>query len=136
MGVYTALEGEFDYEVVEDFICHFSLMSESMENLIQGLVHAHYYSDNINQLFRIFHNIKSATGYLKITPIHKLVSLAEEILEECRLEEGIGSEELISWLLLVSDQLSSYREDLEVDAESFSAFNAHIIKVPIKFIRN
>jgi two-component system chemotaxis sensor kinase CheA len=136
MGVYSALEGEFDYEVVEDFICHFSLMTESMENLIQGLAHAPYYRENINQLFRIFHNIKSATGYLKITAIHKLVSLVEEILEECRVEEGEGSQELISWLLLVSDQLTLYREDLEVDAECFSPFNPHIIKVPIKFIRN
>jgi len=134
MGVFAQLEGEFDYEIVEEFFSHFTFMTESMENLIVGLAHKEKYTANINQLFRVFHNIKSATGYLKITPINKLVTLVEEILEECRLVEGVGSEELISWLILVSDQLALYREDLEKDAETFCQLNHLIIKVPTKFI--
>ena len=136
MGVYSALEGEFDFEIVEEFLSHFTMMTESMENLIVGLSQKERYVANINQLFRIFHNIKSATGYLKISQINKLVTLAEELLEECRLVEGVGSDELIAWLILVSDQLASYREDLEEDAEEFCKFNHLLIKVPSKFIRD
>ncbi len=135
MGVYTALESEFDYEIVEEFFSHYTFMTESMENLIVGLADSAQYTNNINELFRICHNIKSATGYLKIEPINKLVTLAEEVLEECRLVKGRGDEALINWLILVSDQLANYREDLEEDREVFSSLNHHIIKIPTKFIR-
>jgi len=135
MGVFAQIEGEFDYEIVEEFFSHYSFMTESMEKLIVGLSDESKYLHNINELFRICHNIKSATGYLKITPINKLVTLAEETLEECRLVEGQGSEVLISWLILVSDQLADYKEDLEKDRELFSPLNHLIIKVPTKFIQ-
>ncbi len=135
MGVFASIEAEFDYEIVEEFFSHYAFMSEAMEKLIIGLCDEGKYLENINELFRICHNIKSATGYLKITPINKLVTLAEETLEECRLVEGKGSEELINWLILVSDQLNLYKEDLENDSETFSSLNHLIIKVPTKFIQ-
>jgi len=133
MGVFAQIEGEFDYEIVEEFFSHYSFMTESMEKLIVGLCDETKYLRNVNELFRICHNIKSSTGYLKIEPINKLVTLAEETLEECRLVEGKGSEALINWLILVSDQLNDYKEDLENDKESFSPLNHLIIKVPTKF---
>ena len=134
MGIFTDLEAEYDYEIVEEFFSHFSFMQDSMENLIINLKDREKYLTNINQLFRLFHNIKSATAYLKITPINKLATLAEETLEECRLVDGEGSEELISWLISVCDQLGDYKEDLEKDREAFSLLNRNIIKVPTKFI--
>ena len=134
MGVFVEVESAFDFEIVEEFFSHYTIMTDSMEKLIVGLSDEHQYSKNIQELFRIAHNIKSATGYLKITPINKLVTLLEEVLEECRLVEGEGSEELINWLILVSDQLSLYREDLEEDRENFSPLLHHIIKLPTKFI--
>jgi len=133
MGVYAELESEFDFEIVEEFLSHFIIMIEPMEKLVIGLKNEASFSDNINQLFRTFHNIKSATGYLKIKPINTLVTLVEEVLEECRLVEGEGSEALVSWLILVCDQLSDYRDDLENDVEKFCVLNHRIIKVPVKF---
>lgn len=135
MGVFAEIEAEFEYEIVEEFFSHFSFMTESMERLVVGLADESKYSNNINELFRICHNIKSATGYLKIEPINKLVTLAEEVLEECRLVDGSGSDALINWLIMVSDQLNSYKEDLEKDRESFSILNHLIIKVPTEFTR-
>ncbi len=133
MGVFSEIEAEFDYEIVEEFFSHYSFMVESMEKLIVSLGDASKFNASINELFRICHNIKSASGYLKIAPINKLVTLAEEVLEECRLVSGEGSESLINWLILVSDQLNQYKEDLENDADAFSLFNHHIIKLPTKF---
>ncbi len=136
MGVFKKLEGEFDYEIVEEFLGHFSMMLESMDGLIVALKEPAHYTHNINELFRMFHTIKSAAGYLHITPIHKIVTLGEEILEECRNIQGAASDDLINWLLLLSDQLTLYKEDLENDHENFSKLNKKIIKVPTDYLRS
>ena len=88
------------------------------------------YADNVGDLFRIFHNIKSAAGFLKLDPIIKLSVLCEDIVEEARILKGPASEELIDWLLLVSDQFEKYRRDVEQNASFFSVLNPLIIKVP------
>jgi len=110
-------------------------MTEAMENLIIGLKDEEKFTNNITELFRICHNIKSATGDLKIEPINKLVTLAEDTLEECRLVEGKGSEALISCLIIVSDQLTLYKEGLEEYRDLFSPLNHLIINVPTQFIQ-
>lgn len=135
MGVFTNLEEEFDYAIVEEFFSHFSFMVESLENLIINLEHKEQYNTNINEIFRIFHNIKSASGYLKIEPINKIVTLGEEVLEECRHLEGSASDKLINWLLLLNDQLQLYKKDLENDSEALSPINHNIIKVPTTYLQ-
>ncbi len=135
MGVFQKLELEYDYEIVEEFFGHFSQMVESMESLIINLEKSSAYKKNINELFRMFHTIKSGSSYLKIEPIRKLVTLVEEVLQECRELDGSATDELINWLLSVSDQLNLYKEDLENDKEEFSHLNHTIIKVPTAYIK-
>ncbi|NLC27546.1 MAG: phosphorelay protein [Campylobacteraceae bacterium] len=135
MGIFSHLEMDFDLELVEDFITHYSIMCESMEPLIIGLSKVENYQENMGELFRIFHNIKSAAGFVRLQPIIKLASLSEEIVEEARSLEGPASEAFIDWLLLVSDQLNLYRRDIEEDAEYFSMLEPLIIKVPIELER-
>lgn len=130
MGILTQLEVDFDIEIVEDFVSHFGIMCENMEPLIIGLSKPKSYADNVGDLFRIFHNIKSAAGFLKLDPIIKLSVLCEDIVEEARILKGPASEELIDWLLLVSDQFEKYRRDVEQNASFFSVLNPLIIKVP------
>ncbi len=136
MGVFTDLESQFDYEIVEEFFSHYSFMVESLEALIIDLDKEHLYTNNINEIFRIFHNIKSATAYLRITQINKVVVLGEEVLDECRYLKGEASEELINWLLLLSDQLKLYKDDFELNVKKLSLVNHNIIKVPIKYLKN
>jgi len=121
MGILAQLEVDFDIEIVEDFVSHYAIMCENMEPLIIGLNRVDKYSDNIGDLFRIFHNMKSAAGFLKLDPIIKLAVLCEDIVEEARMLKGPASEEFIDWLLLVSDQFEKYRRDVENDA-SFLRF--------------
>ncbi len=135
MGIFSHLEMDFDLELVEDFITHYSIMCESMEPLIIGLSKVENYQENMGELFRIFHNIKSAAGFVRLQPFIKLASLSEEIVEEARSLEGPASEAFIDWLLLVSDQLNLYRRDIEEDAEYFSMGQPLIIKVPIELER-
>ncbi len=134
MGVFTDLETEYDLEIVEEFLSHYSFMIEALEPLIIGLEKQELYKINIDEVFRIFHNIKSSSGYLKISEINKLVTLGEEVLEECRKVDGQASKELINWLLLLSDQLQVYKEDLETNKKEMSKTNHNIIKIPTKYL--
>jgi two-component system chemotaxis sensor kinase CheA len=136
MGIFTDLEVEFDVEIVEEFFSHYSFMIEALERLIIGLENEELYTNNINEIFRIFHNIKSSSAYLKIKSMNKVVTLGEEVLEECRNLEGVASEELINWLLLLSDQLTLYKKDLEEDHGELSQINHNIIKVPVKYLKS
>lgn len=130
MGILAQLEVDFDIEIVEDFISHYAIMCENMEPLVIGLNKIERYEDNIGELFRIFHNMKSAAGFLKLDPIIKLATLCEDVAEEARILKGPASEEFIDWLLLVGDQFEKYRKDVERDAEYFTVLNPLIIKVP------
>ena len=130
MGILAQLEVDFDIEIVEDFVSHFAIMCENMEPLIIGLNKPERYHDNIGDLFRIFHNMKSAAGFLKLDPIIKLAVLCEDVAEEARLLNGPASEVFIDWLLLVSDQFEKYRKDVENDASFFTVLNPLIIRIP------
>jgi len=132
MGLYKQLEIDFDLDIVEDFVNHFAVMCENLEPLIIDLSKAEKYEDNIGELFRIFHNLKSAGGFLKLDPIVKLATLSEDVAEEARVVSGPASEEFIDWLLLISDQFEAYRQDIEQDAEYFRMMNPLIIKVPLQ----
>ncbi len=136
IGVYSNLDAEYDVEIVEEFFSHYSFMIETLEPLIIKLEDKEHYKNSINEIFRIFHNIKSSSGYLKIIPINKLVTLGEEVLEECRMLEGSASVELIDWLIRLSDQLKIYQSDLELNCDNFSPLNHNIIKIPISYIKN
>jgi len=131
MGLFSKLEMDFDLEIVEDFISHYGIMCENMEPLIIGLAKEEYYEDNVRELFRIFHNIKSAGGFLKLEPLIKLAALSEDVAEEARILKGPATEEFIDWLLMISDQFEKYRMNIEEDDEYFGMLEPLIIKVPI-----
>ncbi len=131
MGLFSQLEVDFDLEIVEDFISHYAIMCETMEPLIIGLEKKEQYEGNVGELFRIFHNMKSAAGFLKLEPIIKLATLCEDVAEEARILEGPATDEFIDWLLMVSDQFDKYRINIEEDDEYFGMLEPLIIKIPI-----
>ena len=130
MGIKERLFNEYDYDIVEDFIIHYSMMTYQMENLIIYLSKEEEYKSNIEELFRIAHNIKSASSFLKIEPIQKLAILLEEVLEEARSLKGPANDDFIDWLLCVKDQFANYSADLENDEDEFSDLDPNIIKIP------
>ena len=132
MGILRSLEIDYSYDIVEEFLSHYSLMCDLMEPLIIGLARNDRYNANINELFRIFHNIKSAAGFMKLDPILKLTTLAEEICGEARDLQGPANDDFVDWLLLLSDQFNRYKNDIENDAEFFSPLDANIVKIPQK----
>ena len=129
MGIRSDLDENFDFEIVDEFLDHYSMMVESMEVMILDLQKPNMYERSINELFRVFHNIKSASGYLKIIPMNKLSAFVEDELEVLRKKKPPVSEETINWLLNISDMFATWQDDLKQDNE-LSKIKYSLLKIP------
>ncbi len=129
MGVKSEIESKFDFEIVDEFLDHYSLMVDSMELIVLDLAKDELYKRSVEELFRIFHNIKSAAGFLEIEPIRKLAAFVESVLEELRTKEGKANDDTINWLLSVSDQFSAWERDLNNDTE-LTPIPYALLKIP------
>lgn len=129
MGVRSDLAANFDFEIVDEFLDHYSMMVDSMEVMIIDLSKPNMYKRSISELFRIFHNIKSASGYLKIEPMQRLASFVEDELEILREKEVPISEETTDWLLAISDTFAEWRTDLKKDT-ALSKIKYDLLKIP------
>ena len=117
MGIRSDLDSSFDYEIVDEFLDHYSIMVDSMEVMILDLAKPQMYQQSINELFRVFHNIKSASGYLQIEPMTRLSTFVEDALETLRSRDRVVNEETINWLISVSDMFMQWQEDFKMDNE-------------------
>lgn len=129
MGIRSELDANFDFEIVDEFLDHYAMMVESMEVMIIDLAKPNMYKRGINELFRVFHNIKSASGYLKIIPMNKLAAFVEDELETLRQKKPPISEETINWLLNISDMFAAWQDDLRQDNE-LSKIKYSLLKIP------
>ena len=129
MGIRSDLEASFDFEIVDEFFDHYSLMVDSMEVMIIDLHKPTMYVRSVNELFRVFHNIKSASGYLKISSMNKLASFVEDALEELRNTDKPISKETIDWLLEISDMFASWNDDFK-DDNTLSKIKYSLLKLP------
>ncbi len=129
MGIRSDLDANFDFEIVDEFLDHYSMMVESMEVMIVDLSKPNMYERSINELFRVFHNIKSASAYLKIMPMNKLAAFVEDELESLRQKKPPVSEETINWLLAISDMFATWQDDFKLDNE-LSKIKYSLLKIP------
>jgi len=129
MGIKSDLEESFDFDIVDEFLDHFSLMVDSMEIMVLDLSKDEMYKRAVDELFRVFHNIKSASGYLKLTSINKLAAFVEDVLETLRKQEEHANQETIDWLLQISDMFSTWNEDFNQDRE-LSKIKFSLLKLP------
>lgn len=129
MGIKSDLDANFDFDIVDEFMDHYSLMVESMEIIILDLAKPNMHHRALDELFRIFHNIKSASGFLKIMPMNKLAAFVEESLDELRNMDNIVNEETINWLLEISDMFAQWHEDLKSDNE-ITPIKFSLLKLP------
>ncbi|HIC43851.1 MAG TPA: chemotaxis protein CheA [Sulfurimonas sp.] len=129
MGARRDLEENYDFEIVDEFLDHYAMMVEMMEPLIIDLGKAERYSNALDELFRIFHNIKSASGFLKIETMVRLSTFVEDSLERMRYIEGPANDEVISWLVSVNDMYIKWQEDLKMD-HFMSKISFSLLKLP------
>lgn len=129
MGARSDLDANFDFEIVDEFLDHYSMMVESMEVMIIDLSKPNMYDRSVNELFRVFHNIKSASSYLKLLPMSKLAAFVEDELEVLRSKEPPITQETTSWLLAISDMFATWQDDLKMDNE-LSKIKYSLLKIP------
>ncbi len=129
MGVRSDLDSNFDYEIVDEFLDHYSMMVDYMESMIIDLSKPNMYEISVNELFRVFHNIKSASSFLKITPMAKLAAFVEDTLETIRTQHKSVNEETINWLLNISDMFAVWKDDLKLDNE-LTHIKYSLLKLP------
>jgi len=129
MGARRDLEDNFDFEIVDEFLDHYAMMIDVMEPLIVDLGKDAAYTRSVEELFRIFHNIKSASNFLRLESMIRLATFVEDALEEMRLNEGPANEGLINWFLEISDMFSQWQEDLKLD-NALSKINFSLLKLP------
>lgn len=133
MGLLKELEADYDLDIIEDYLTHFGVMNGLLDKLIVNLGRNDKFDASSYELNRIFHNIKTASQYLELTPVVKLTTLAEDITAKLKSKRGIGataSNELIDWLLLVADQMQGYLDDIENDEIYLRILNPKIIAIP------
>ena len=129
MGARSELEANFDFEIVDEFLDHYALMVESMELLILDLAKEDMYKRSVEELFRVFHNIKSAAGFLHLTTIQKLAAFVESVLEDLRKRDKPVNDDTINWLLSISDMFATWQNDLQRDNE-LSPIQFSLLKIP------
>lgn len=129
MGIRRHLEDNYDYEIVDEFLDHYAMMVEIMEPLIIDLGRADRYASALDELFRIFHNIKSASSFLKIEPMVRLSTFVEDSLDRMRYQEGPANDEVVNWLIAVNDMFIQWQEDLKMDSE-MTKVTFSLLKLP------
>jgi len=129
MGIRSDLDANFDFEIVDEFLDHYSMMVDYMEVMIIDLSKPNMFHQSINELFRVFHNIKSASGFLKIEPISKLSAFVEDALEQIRSQQESINEETVNWLLNISDMYATWNDDFKLD-NTLSHIKYSLLKLP------
>jgi len=129
MGARRDLEDNYDFEIVDEFLDHYAMMVEIMEPLIIDLGKADRYAHALDELFRIFHNIKSASSFLKIETMVRLSTFVEDSLEKMRYLEGPANEEVVTWLVSVNDMFIQWQEDLKMD-NTMAKISFSLLKLP------
>ena len=129
MGIRSDLDANFDFEIVDEFLDHYSMMVDSMEIMILDLANPNMQRRSVDELFRVFHNIKSASGFLKIESMARLATLVEDELEQLRSKQKPINEETINWLLDISDMFATWHDNLKHD-EELSKVRYSLLKIP------
>lgn len=129
MGIKSDLDANFDFEIVDEFLDHYSMMVDSMEVMILDLSKPNLQKRSIDELFRVFHNIKSASGYLQIIPMSRLATLVEDELDELRTSTKVVNEETINWLLEISDMFAAWHQNFKLD-EKLDKVKFSLLKIP------
>lgn len=129
MGVRSDLDANFDFEIVDEFLDHYSMMVDSMEVMIVDLSKPNMYNRSVNELFRVFHNIKSASSYLKLLPMSKLAAFVEDELEVLRTKKPPITDETTDWLLAISDMFAMWQDDLKMNND-LSKIKYSLLKIP------
>jgi chemotaxis protein histidine kinase CheA len=126
VGVKDYLYSEFDSEIVDEFLSFLDVIEDNLDILLEELENN---PEVVNDLFRMFHNLKSATAFLKLTRISNYAHLIEDILDKVRGKDKIPKE-VIDWLYDATAQIHKWYEEINNNEELSKADMSILKKLP------
>ena len=105
-----------------------SNFDDEIDIVIERLEKEDEYKEAVNELFRIFHSLKSATAFLKLTRINVFAKLVEDVLESARNKDK-PTEEFVDWMFLASGQIAKWYEEITHNKE-LSPIDGRVLKLP------
>lgn len=117
-----------DPEIFAEFIIE---AREHLENIEPSLLELEKSPDDpglLDDIFRLMHSLKGASGFLGLTRINRLTHKAENILDEIRKGKMRLTPEMTDLILLSMDALNAMVENLERDAIEGDVATEHIIE--------
>jgi len=124
-----------DLNIAEEFIDHLHVMITTLEPSALGLDKKDDYYENIDDIFRIFHNLKASSQYFNLQPLEKVSRFAETNLEELRSVENadmINTDPITDWVLLMHDQLAIWAGELDQEKDKLSEPTKEIFNFKIE----
>jgi two-component system chemotaxis sensor kinase CheA len=103
---------EFDEDLIDDFKDHFSIMTSTIGLLVSKIKDTTYsssYNENIDELYRIFHNIGSSSIYFRLHELSIICKKTEAILSSTNKE---SNENCLKWLSLVHSQFELWLKEM------------------------
>jgi len=128
MGILDKLYEEYDYDIVDEFVNQWDYIIDEIDIVIERLEKEDEYKEAVNELFRIFHSLKSATAFLKLTRINVFSKLVEDVLESARNKDK-PTEEFVDWMFLASGQIAKWYEEITHNKE-LSPIDGRVLKLP------
>lgn len=119
-------------DIFESFTDQLLQDARFIEAYILKLDKPEQFLESVNALFRIFHNHKALTGYLKLKTMHQLFAKGENILQLIRQGFEVKEQIVIDWLLHFSDQIKIWADELELHLDQLSPADPrlyHLIKL-------
>ena len=113
MGVKDYLYSEFDSEIVDEYLMMWDIIEDNLDILIEELENN---PEVVNDLFRMFHNLKSASSFLKLKRIANYAHLIEDILDKIRGKKEI-SKDVIDWLFDATAIIHKWYEEINKNKE-------------------
>jgi chemotaxis protein histidine kinase CheA len=126
VGVKDYLYSEFDSEIVDEFLSLLDVIEDNLDILLDEFENN---PEVVNDLFRMFHNLKSATAFLKLKRISNYAHLIEDILNKVRGKENI-SKDVIDWLYDATAQIHKWYEEINNNEELSKADMSILKKLP------
>jgi two-component system chemotaxis sensor kinase CheA len=127
MGILDRLYEENDFDIVDEFINQWDYIIDEIDLIIEKL-ETDEYKEAVNELFRIFHSLKSATAFLKITRINVFCKLVEDVLESARNKDK-PTEEFVDWMFIASGQIATWYKEITHNKE-LSPIDGRLLKLP------
>lgn len=112
---------EIDTYLLDIFKNQYDKQLAIIQTLINGLSSVKTYKENVNQLFRMFHNFKSSTSYLGLETMKELIVEVENVLEVLRTQNAPAQNEIIQWFYNVAEQLFLWQDELQNDIKPLSS---------------